>query len=174
MKRIQNRVAESGMTLPLVVGFALLVWLLRGVVVHGWWLQLACFAVASYLMVELNNSHALLRIRSRMVSSVFIILSCMASSLFQYRDSTIMAMAMAAFLLILLHSYQNSQAAGTVYYAFVMYGVCTCAFAPMIYLLPVWWLLMATQLQAQNGRLILASLLGVTTPYWLSADCSRR
>ena len=155
------------MSLLVAAVFATLVWLLKGVVAHRWWLQLACFAVTVYLVVELNNNHALLRIRSRMVSTVFIMLSCMASPLFPHLESAIIMMGMAAFMLILFHSYQNREAAGRVFYAFLLYGCCTCVFVQLFYLLPVLWLLMATQLQAQNGKLLTASLLGITTPYWL-------
>ena len=167
MKRIQNRVAESGITLPVAGVLAALVWLLEGVGTHQLWLQLACFAASIYLIVELNNSHALLRIRSRMVSTVFIMLTCMSSFLFGHLDSGIIQMTLVAFLLILFHTYQNGQAAGKVYYAFLLYGTCTCFFVQLFFLVPILWLLMATQLQAMNGRLWLASLLGLATPYWL-------
>lgn len=154
------------MTLSLAVVYATMIWLLKGVIAHQWWLSLACFSLAVYLVVELNNCHALLRIRSRMVSTVFILLSCMASTLFEHVDSCFLLLGMVAFMLVLFHSYQNSQAAGTVYYAFALFGICSCFFVKLLFLLPVLWLLMATQLLTLNGRLLTASLLGVSTPYW--------
>ena len=59
-KRIQNKIAESRYTLTFVALYALAVWYLAGIVEHQYYVQLACFTIGSYLMVELNNANALI------------------------------------------------------------------------------------------------------------------
>ena len=167
MKRIQNEIAESGLTLPVVAALAAILWIAKGGIAHQWWPQLACFALTVYLIVELSNSNALLRIRSRMVSTVFIVLSCTASFLFHSIAGNVLQLCLVASLLFWFQSYQDDKAAGKVYYAFLFYGIASLCHAQLLWLLPVLWVLMGTQLQALNGRLLLASLLGVATPYWI-------
>ena len=77
MKRLQNTVSESRMALPCTAAYAICIWLLAGLLQGNWWIQFAIFAVCTYLMVELNNANALLRIYSRMVSCTFVVLSCL-------------------------------------------------------------------------------------------------
>ena len=61
-KYIQNKVSESKLTLPCMSVYALVCWLCCGLVQEGWWMQLGGFVLTTYLMIELNNSNALIRI----------------------------------------------------------------------------------------------------------------
>ena len=63
---LQNRISRSRMLLPTIVIYAIAVWLVCGLVSDGLWLQFACNAINSFLMVELNNGTALIRFISRM------------------------------------------------------------------------------------------------------------
>ena len=88
-KRIQNRIAESRWTQAWVVSAAMLVWIVAGlhsltVVAPG-----VCLLLATYLMMELNNANALIRIYSRMVSCSFIVLATMAVFMFPSIRSSI-------------------------------------------------------------------------------------
>jgi len=82
MKRVQNVISESRLTLPVVATYGMGTWAAAGLFHEQWWIQLACFAISTYLMIELNNSNALIRIYSRMVSCSFIILSSAMCFLF--------------------------------------------------------------------------------------------
>ena len=63
----------SSFTLPVMAVVTSLLWLLSGSADQWRWLTLALTALTTYIVVELNNRHALLRIRSRLVSSVFLL-----------------------------------------------------------------------------------------------------
>ena len=65
MRRLQNRIAESGLVLPAMATYGLAVWLAAGLVSQNWWPQLLCFALSAYMMVEMNNSFALLTAASK-------------------------------------------------------------------------------------------------------------
>lgn len=76
-KRLQNRIAESRWALTVCLIYAAGIMLLGGVIEKGLWLQTACLAISTLMMVELNNSNSLIRIYSRMVSCSFLLLNVM-------------------------------------------------------------------------------------------------
>lgn len=166
MKRLQNRIAESGLLLPIMVFYSIVVWLLSGLLTHQWWMQLSCFFLSMYLMVELTNVNALLRVRSRMVSVTFITLNCMMCFLFGSLSGGLVQLFAITALLLLLSTYQAPQALGRLFYAFVMIGLASIFFVQILYFVPLLWLLMATQLQSLSWRGTIASLIGLLTPYW--------
>ncbi len=168
-KRLQNKVSESRLTLPVVSLYATAVWLAAGLIQQGWWIQFGCFALSTFMMMELNNTNALLRIHSRMVSCSFLVLSCCACFLFPSLSGAISELFIIAAYLILFYTYQDKDSPGLTYYGFLFLGLSSLTNIHILYLLPIWWLLMLTNLQSLSGRTFLASLLGFTTPYWFCA-----
>ena len=166
-KRLQNRIAENALILPFMAVFTSGVWLLCGLITQKWWIQFLCFAASVYLMVETSNSNALLRVRSRMVSAVFMALSCAACFLFGSLTVSIVQLCFITSLLLLFHTYQDKQSSGLTFYSFLCIGLSSLVFPQIIFFVPLIWLLMGTQLQSLSIRTWLASVVGVLTPYWL-------
>ncbi len=154
------------MTMPAVTFYAMAIWLLCGGLTHHWWWQLLCISITTYLMVELNNINALIRIFSRMVSSTFLTLLCSACFIFPALPETVMLTCMTAFILLLFLTYQDKEAAGLTYYAFLFLGVGSIAYIHVLFFLPLIWLLMMTHTMSLSWRTWMASLLGLLTPYW--------
>lgn len=119
-------------------------------------------------MVELSNGNALLRIRSRMVSVCFMSLLCMMSPLFGSLPGAFTLVFVIIATLLLLSTYQDKCSPGRVFYAFLFVGLASITFVQILFLLPLLWLLMATQLQSLSWRSLFASLLGTALPYWLA------
>ena len=165
-KYLQNKIAESKLALPLTIVYAGIVWLLSGFIGGQWWIQFFCFVLATFLMMELNTIHALIRIYSRMVSCVFIMLSCMICFLFPSIPGAITQVCFVAAIMLLFNSYQDKTSAGWTYYSFVMVGIASLSFVHILFYLPILWLVMIFQLQALSWRTWMASLLGIITPYW--------
>ena len=168
-KLFQNQASDSKLTQPAVVIYGFVVWLFMGLLTHMWWPQFLCFVGTTYLMVELNNHNALIRIYSRMVSSSFVVLSCCACFLFPSLRGAVMQLCVVAAWLLLFNSYQDRTATGWVYYAFLFLGVASMAYVHTLCFLPFLWLLMATNLQSLSWRTFSASLLGLATPYWFAS-----
>ena len=63
-------------------------------------------------------------------------------------------------------TYQDNQATGHTYYAFLAIGLATIAYVHLMWYVPLLWILMRTQLQSMSWRTWLSSLLGLVTPYW--------
>lgn len=168
-RRLQNNVSESRMTLPAAAIYATLVWMAGGLVSDGLWMQFGCFAASTYLMVELNNANALIRVYSRMVSCAFIALSCAATFLFTSAGGAAMELFAIASYAALFRSYQDRQAAGLTFYAFMSISTGSLFYAEMLYFAPVLWLLMAAFVRSASLRTVAASVLGLCLPYWLAA-----
>ena len=179
IKRTQNHVAESRFMLPLVVAYAIAVWLVSGLLVptlpftssqllHGAWAQFVCFLVTAYLMVELNNSYALIRIYSRTMSSSFLVLLCAGSFLFSSMGGAILQLCVAGACFTAFHCYQDKQAVGWTYYAFVCIGLASLVFVQILFFVPFFWLMMFFLLSSLSWRTFFASLVGLLTPYWFA------
>ncbi len=165
-KQLQNKIAGSKLALPVMLGYATIVWLLSGMRGGQWRIQATCFVVSVLLMVLLNNVHALIRIYSRMVSCSFIALSCCASFLFPSMYGAFLQPFFIGGVLLLFLAYQDKESAGYTYYAFVCFGIATMTWPPLLYAIPLLWLLMALELLCLSWRTWGASLLGLLTPYW--------
>ena len=165
-KFLQNKIAESKLALPLTAAYGVIVWLASGLIGEQWWIQFACFALAAFLMMELNTIHALIRIYSRMVSCVFIMLMCLLCFLFPSIPGAITQVCFIAAMTLLFNSYQDKTATGWTYYSFLMMGIASLAFIHILFYLPILWLVMLFQLQSLSWRTWTASLLGIITPYW--------
>lgn len=154
------------MTLPATMVYTVVVWVLCGLFTANLWIQFVCYGITSFLMMLLNNQNALIRIFSRMVSCTFLILSCAACFLMSDLRGGIMQMFVVAAYLFLFQSYQDREAAGFIYYGFLMFGLASLASPHILYFIPLVWLLMTTNLLAMSWRTWFASLLGLLTPYW--------
>ena len=168
-KRFQNRVAESHYALLSTAFITLIVWYLSGLVSKQLYLQLAFFAVCTYLMMELNNSNSLIRIYSRMVSCSFMLLASAALHLFQSLDTSLVTLCFITFLLTIFNTYQDKQAAGWTFYAFLSIGIASTIFPQIIFFVPFVWLFMAFLLMALSPRTFGASVIGLLAPYWFIA-----
>lgn len=166
IKRFQNKVAESRFTFPATAVYGGFIWLLCGMMPQQWWLQFISFAVATYLMFELNNSNVLIRIYSRSVSAAFIILSCVACFLFPSLKGAIVQLCFIASLLTLFRSYQDRESVGLTFYTFVLLALASLVEVHTLWFIPFYWILMLFFIYSMTIRTFLASLLGILLPYW--------
>ncbi len=171
VKRLQNRIAESRFTLPVTGTITLLTWIgahLTGQI-NIISLPYLFIVISTYLMVELNNSNALMRIYSRMVSCSFLVLCLIASSEFLTLRSTIVLLSLVATYLIGFHAYQEKKAHGLIFFAYLCLGIGSMVFAQILYLVPILWIVLATNLMAFSLKSFVASILGLVMPYWFAA-----
>lgn len=172
IKRFQNKIAESRIALPVTAVYAFLVCLCCGFWEQQMYWQFAVLAVSSFLMMELNNANALIRIYSRMVSCSFIVLVVMAKFMLVSLPCGVEQLCFIAFFLCLFKAYQDKRAIGLVFYAFVMLGIASLQFVQILYFLPVAFVLLFTNILVGGLRQLCAALLGVLAPYWVVAGYS--
>ena len=166
IKRTQNRIAESRWALPICAAYTLLICIISGLFVEGIWVQLALTAVATLLMVELNNRNSLIRIYSRMVSCSFLVLTMMTPHKIESTEGCIVSMCFVAFYLALFHAYQDKKATGYVLWAFTAIGIASTVWIQILLFVPVLWVLTGTNILALSLRTFVASIMGILLPYW--------
>ncbi len=169
MLRLQNRIAASRASLPVTAAYSVLLWLAVDAVPNGWYVQFALFAVAVYLMVELNNTNALIRSYSRMVSRSFALLMVMMTFLMPQTKVLGVQLCFILAYALLTHCYQDKRSQGRQFYAFLALGIGSLLWPPVLVYVPVLWILTATRLVAFTFRAFVAALLGLAAPYWLLA-----
>lgn len=161
--------AESRIALPVTAVYGLLIWLAGGLVQQQLWMSLILFLVSTYLIVELNNQNALIRIYSRMVSCSFIMLTVMAVSGIKGTGPFAVQLSFIAFYSILFHTYQSRSSTGWVFFAFCCISIGSLFWVQELYFVPVLWIILGANLMAFNCRSFLASILGLLMPYWFAA-----
>ena len=149
-----------------MIVYAAGVWVLGGIIEQQWYLQFAALMVSTFLMVELNNTNALLHIYSRMVSASFLALTCTAVFLFPSLSSSLCMLSFISFCTIIFHTYQDKESPGLTYFAFLCLGIASLMFIQVLFFIPFLWLMMRFKLMAFSWRMLWASLLGIITPYW--------
>lgn len=166
MRRIQNKVAESRWALPMAILYSIAIWLLAGLVQEQWWIQFGCFLLSSTLMAHLNNINVLIRIYSRMVSVSFIFLSTAAVFLFPSVKGAAIQLCFIASLLFFYNCYQDKDTPGWTFYTFLFLGLGSIADIHFLYFVPIFWLMMVIIVYSISWRTVVASLVGLLTPYW--------
>lgn len=166
VKRFQNHVAESRIALPVTGVYAFAVCALGGLFTEQLWVQFVLLAVSSFLMMELNNVNALIRIYSRMVSCSFLVLAVMSQYLVVDVRCGIVQACFIAFYLFLFSAYQDNRAMGRVFYAFLMLGIASTMFVQILFFVPLVWVLLCTNLMVRSFRAFVSSLFGLLVPYW--------
>lgn len=163
---LQHQAATSRWTLPLTVTYAALVWAAMVSLGVVDWVEALLVWAAAAIVTAINNREAFLPFYSQSVPSVFLMLITALFATSPSPSSAICATGFSALLLLLLTSYQDHMAPGTVYYAFVMLGLVSVFFPQALCYLPFLWLVMRTKLMNLGPRTFFASLLGIITPYW--------
>lgn len=166
-KRLQNRISESRLSLPVMAVYGCAVWMAGGLVAERWWIQFTLFALSTYLMVELNNSNALIRIYSRMVSCSYIAITTAACFMFGSQSGAFTQLCFVVACSCLFRTYQDPKATGMAFTAALSLGLVSVTTIHVLYFLPVVWLIMAMFLQSLSLRTWGATVLGVLAPYWL-------
>lgn len=146
--------------------YAIVVWLMCGLLSDHLWLQFACFVISSYLMVELNNSNALIRIYSRMVSCSFIMMACMSTFLLKSASAMLLSIFVVMSFITAFLTYQDKSSMGRTFYSFLSLGLATLLEVRLLYFAPVMWIAMFFYLRSMNIRIFISSLFGLVCPYW--------
>lgn len=166
--RLQNKAAASNLTLPAAVFFATALWIihsqgLSAVYLGGWLTAL----LTVYLLVEMNNTHSLIRIRTRLSASVFIAGAGVCSFLHAFRPELLAVPILISAYHLLFRTYQNPKATSLVFNAYLCLGTGTAVFPHMVILPFLLFLLSAAFLRSASFATFKAALLGMLAPYWL-------
>lgn len=165
-KRLQNKIAESNVTLPTACVVATLLWWLPqgGYSTDYLWGWLAC-AVTAYLIIWARAANALLRIRSRMISSLYLLLMAACGFLHPLGAGSLIQLCMAFSFFCLLRTYEKPRPEVDTLHVYFFLSLASLLWAPLLLLTPVLFWNQAIFLRSLQGRSFGAALFGLLLPY---------
>lgn len=186
----QRKIARSQMVLPVVSVIAFVVWFLVPSSAEttsllssadtGLWQYLPEFmpdtrvqlamgvavaAICVYLLAELNNANVLLRISSRMLSSMLAILLMVAVQCHTFQPGLVIMLFLLLSFFSLFSTVQL-QSPMLTFVSYLLVSVASLLFPKLLLLIPVYWGLSGS-LRSFSFRCFIASLLAVVLPYWV-------
>ncbi|WP_458409123.1 hypothetical protein [Bacteroides congonensis] len=192
-KKLQNQVTAGRFTLPVVILICTLCWVstyflfpdlmtaptqenlssfwqsARDFLLPGWAERIVSFlvyAVIGYFLIELNNQFGIIRMRASMQTAIYFLLVTACPEMHLLYAGDIAALAFLISIYFLFKSYQQSHAAGYLFYSFLFIGAGSILF-PQLTVLSVLWLFEAYRFQALTPRSFCGALLGWMLPYWM-------
>lgn len=162
---LHHHIVTGSLTLPLSVVLTLVAWLLPGTGDSLLWGGAAVTLLTAYMVMELNNRFSLIRIRSRLMSSLFLWLMLACPMLHLWSADAVSVVCLAGCYFMLFSSYQQIRPEGHVFYAFLLTGIGSLFFPPMLVLAAGHYTSMIFLLRCMNGRSFAAGLLGLALPY---------
>ena len=168
--RIQYNVASSEFTLPLCVILAAAMW----------WLPQQMFSVrcllglilcllTTFVVMETNAQQHIIRIRTRMMSCVWLVLAASLSFMHPLGEPIVAAAFLCVSYLLLFRSYQRHRPQAIVFHAFLMLGIGSFCAPVMLAMAIPYFLYLAIFLRSLTKRAFWAGILGIIVPYWCYA-----
>lgn len=131
---------------------------------YGMGAALAICAVCVYFLAELNNSNVLLRISSRMLSSMLALLCSLVVVTHTLQPGLVlMTLALLAYF-TMFATYQLPSPMLT-FTTYLLISLSSLVFPKMLLMVPCYWALQF-YLRSFSFRCFIASLLGILLPYW--------
>ena len=154
------------MTLPAACVVATLLWWLpvggySTEYLLGW---LAC-ALTTYVLLETATTNALLRIRSRMISSLFLLLMAACGFLHPLQSTTITLLLVAISFYCLLRTYEQPRPEVDTLHAYLFLSLGSLLWPPLLLLAFVHWWSQSVYLRSLSLRSFGAALIGIVLPY---------
>lgn len=184
----QHAVVTGRLTLPATVAASFLLWLLFAAwkpvpaeadayvfrrlfdefvsgTLQGPLACLLAYAAVVYLLIELNNAYAVIRVRTSFQASLFCWLVVASSFLFVPGAGSVVSLCFVLALYFMFRSYQSSHAAEWAFGCMFFLGTSSLLF-PAVFLLYPLFLLGLSLFRALHARSFWAGLLGWAVPYW--------
>jgi len=165
--KFQNKVAESEATMPICVVLATILWwwpLLSFTLdnILGW---LLC-AFTTYVCMETNGVQHIIRIRTRMMSCVWLMLATCMAFMHPWGTPAICAACMAMSYYLLFRCYQLYDSTVWIYHSFLFLGLGTIFSPAMLFMVFLYYIYLIGFLRSLTWKGFWAGILGIITPYW--------
>lgn len=166
--RLQNRVSGSMFTLPACAVVALGAWYAthRGALAEPLtWVGLALLTLITSILVEMNNRNQLIRVRSRMVSSVWLVMLAAIPAMQTFSPLMLVTAALALAYFLLFRTYQAKGIETTTFHYAVMIGLASVFVPKLIVCMPLFLWHQTVFLRSMTLRAFCASLVGALFPF---------
>lgn len=169
-KRLQNKIAGSSLTLPTTaVVVTLLWWLPQGGYSQEYLLGWLFCAMTTFVVLETSTQNVLLRIRSRMISSLLLLLMGICGFLHPIQPSTIIQFCIVLSLFFFFRTCESPRPENDTFQSYLLLSLASLLWAPILLLVPAMLWNQGILLRSLQRRSWGASFVGVLTPYALWA-----
>ncbi len=167
-KRLQNKIASSTLTLPTTaVIVTLLWWLPQGGYSPEYLLGWSFCALTTFVVLRTAAQNVLLRVRSRMISSLLLLYMGVCGFLHPLQTGTVLQFILACSLFFYLRTSERQRPESDTFQAYLLFSLGSLFWAPVLLLTPVMMWSQGLYLRSLQRRSFGAALLGVLTPYFL-------
>ena len=168
--RLQNKIAGSVFTLPVCVVAAVLMWWLPqkefSMLCLG---GLVLCLLTTYVIMETNAQQHIIRIRTRMMSCVWLILAASLAFMHPVGEPIIAAAFLCASYYLLFLCYQRHRPQKFVFHAFLMLSLGSFCAPVMLPMAVLFFLYLAIFLRTLPRKAFWAGIIGLVVPYWCYA-----
>ena len=174
--RLQNRISGSMFTLPVCAVITLLLWgfplregegiflsRLSFTVPH--FVALVCVALIAYVLVEMNNVNMLIRVRSRLVSSVWLVSAAVVPLLHTYSHGLVAAVCLSVAYYQLFKTYQAPGSQLNAFHSALMLSAGSLFVPHLLFFLPFFLWHQTVFLRSVTLRSLGAVFLGLAMPF---------
>lgn len=162
--QFQINVAKGRFTFPLAICSCLLLRLLTASVWEDS-LSLLCCAFTAYALIETNTAFTLIRTRTTLDVSLYIILSTLTTFFTPYSPTLWVVPLMLLAHFALFRSYESHDGSSSLFHAFLFLSLGSLLFPPLLWLSPLFFIGMG-YFRSFHARSFFAAWTGLAVPYW--------
>lgn len=130
-------------------------------------LSLGINGLIAYCLIELNTTFSLIRTRTTLHVTLYLLFFAGFPFLHTYSNEQWIPLLFIISLFCLFRSYESPYAATPIFHSFLFLGIASLILPQVLYFTPLLYIYMAA-LRAFTFRTLLAGLIGLLTPYWIS------
>lgn len=168
-RTLQSFIATGRFTLPVVIFISVCCWVVTGVAsgmpVTRFLPSFALCGLVGYLLVETNNSFALIRVRASAQTALYFLLASICPALYIVYSGQAASACFLLALIFLFRSYRGENTSACLFHAFAFAGAGSLFVPQYIWLTPLLWI-GAYDFCSLNMKSFVASILGWSFPYW--------
>lgn len=166
-KRIQNVVTTSSFLLPVAAVCCALLWTVSSPISDlSHWIGLMFCILCTLLVAELNNTNVLIRVRTRMVATSFLVLWTCCGFLHSFQSAHIAVLCLLICYHALMTLYQQIDSAGLTFFIYLCLGSISIYIQPLCILGLIFYFVLG-YFRSLTFKSFLAGILGFVLPFWL-------
>ena len=167
--RFQNHVSESTVTLPLCMVIGALAWFWHGNAHEFGYntssiVSLALAALSTSIVIETANVFALLRIRSSMIATVWVLCISLMPALHAFSEAWVAVPALAGSYYVMFLVYQKNEPVVHVFHTFLFLGIASLAIPQLLLFVPLYYWYLLIFLRSLTWRGFWAGVVGLMLP----------
>lgn len=163
--RFQYEVATGRATLPTVSILTLILWIIS--TPHLWVniSSLLIFSLTTYLLLEADTKFALIRTRTALPASFFLLFYAATPFLHTWDITLLLPLFFLCMLYSLFQSYESPHGSTAIFHAFLWMGLSSLILPCIAWITPLLYIHMIN-LRSLEGKTFFAGIIGFTLPYW--------